>query len=505
MTDFKVTVPEGKVITDLIDIFHPLEGEHKAQTTKFLAALSGDMVDLNTLFEPISSGGEITFDTGFTVDGTDLRKIFAGNGTVLPPVGFNPNVYPPMTPGEDPPPGVRPPVLNRVEMTGEGGYSALSYMYQNIDTVYMVKSSTDLLQVTSSSGYLQRNLSEDQLWKSKKTPTVGLGMIPDDRMGPDLTLTRDDGHTVTFATIPNCIRIATGNHNSCTIFRDGAVFSGSGTLYGYNVPDSNYQYNWLSDNWMNIVDMFMPTSYIAGQLPNVAIMRDRSLVGLEFSNPAIMENPPTILTNLKRIRAINQGHAGDMICETDDGSLYWVHGYGVYGVGYVAANQGGVVDNAWRAEKMNLGVSGDEIKFMSLGDFAKGCRVVLHDEPNMTRQIHSTRELNGQPTIPNGLFSKETFPSDLLDVTANELGFTYAIEGKMEYREYMDVGSGAKNYATDTSTFGEHVRAIGSTAYAVIHKFTSGYYVGVTPYFGGKNFLPAKNMTALEKYIIDNA
>ena len=249
MTDFKVTVPEGKVITDLIDIFHPLEGEQKAQTTKFLAALSGDMVDLNTLFEPISSGGEIAYDTGFTVDGTDLRKIFAGNGTVLPPVVNDPNVYPPMTPGEDPPPGVRAPVLNRVEMTGEGGYMPFSYMYQNIDTVYMVKSSSDLLTFgnTSSGGYLQMGGSEDHLWKSKAGGAGGRWaslMLPDDRLGPDLTLTRDDGHTVTFATIPNCIRVATGNYNSCVMFRDGVVTAGSGTMYGYQVPGGKYQYNW---------------------------------------------------------------------------------------------------------------------------------------------------------------------------------------------------------------------------------------------------------------------
>ena len=276
------------------------------------------------------------------------------------------------------------------------------------------------------------------------------------------------------------------------MFRDGVVTAGSGTMYGYQVPGGKYQYNWLADNWENIVDMFMPTTYKENMLPNVAIMRDGSLVGLDFNNPTLMADPPTILTDLKRIRAINQGHTGDMVCETNDGSLYWVHGYGLYGV------------EQWRAEKMNLGVSGDEIKLMSMGDFAAGCRVVLHDEPNMTRQIHSTRVINTTPTIPKGLHTKETFPSDLLDITANEPGFTYTLENKMVYQDFMFQGT-PKSYTTDSSTFGEYKRTVGSTAYAVIHKFESGYYVGVTPVFQGKEFQHAKNMTALEKYIIDNA
>jgi hypothetical protein len=401
----------------------------------------------------------------------------------LPTVSLSEH-YPPMVPGMDPPVGVRPPVLNRVEMTGEGGYSPLAYMYQNIDTVYMVKSSSDLLTVGTDTGYLSVQYKEDQLWTSKSSSTHGIGMIPDDRIGPDLELTRDDGHTVTFATIPNVIRVATGNYNSCTMFRDGAVFAGSGTLYGYNVPNSNYQYNWLSDNWENIVDMFMPTTYVKGKLPNVAIMKDGSLVGLEFTSPTIMADPPTILTDLKRIRAINQGHTGDMVCETNDGSLYWIHGYG-----YNDTNQ-------WRAEKMDLGVTGDEIHLMSIGDHAAGCRVVLHGEPRKTRQIHTSRSINETPTIPDGLYTQVTFDSDLLDITANEPGFSYALENKLVY----EINSG-ESTTTDTSTFGEYVRAIGSTAYAVIHKYTSGYYVGVMVY----EFQHAKNMTALEKYILDNA
>lgn len=491
MTDFKAVNSTGNVV-DLIDVFHPLEGDKMAPPTNFLAESAGKMVDLNQLFEPISSGKEIDFDTGFVVDGVDLRKIFAGNGTVA---ATDPNVYPPMTPGQDPPPGVRPPVLNRVELTGEGGYMPLSYMYQNIDTVYMIKSGTDLLETRGGSGYFTFGAKEDQLWTSKTSPVNAINpdsarlMIPPDRLGPDLTITRDDGHTVTFATIPNVIRIATGNYNSCTMFRDGTVAAGSNTLYGYNVPGANYQYNWLSDNWMNIVDMFMPTSYQPNALPQVAIMRDGSLVGLELTNPTIMANPPTILTDLKRIRAINQGHTGDMVCETNDGSLYWIHGFG--------SND----DMRWRADKMNLGVSGDEIHLMSLGDFAAGCRVVLHGEPRTTRQIHPDRFINRRPTIPSGLYNTEQFPSDLLDITANEPGFTYALEGKLSYYSYMQ----SSGYITDSSTFGEYIRTIGSTAYAVIHKFTTGYYVGITDLFGGRSFLHSKNMTALEKYIIDNS
>lgn len=403
----------------------------------------------------------------------------------LPTVSLSEH-YPPMVPGMDPPVGVRPPVLNRVEMTGEGGYLPMAYMYQNIDTVYMVKSSTDLLTAGSDSGYLSIQFKEDQLWmtKANNAKVGGLGMLPDDRMGSDLTLTRDDGHTVTFATIPNVIRVATGNYNSCTMFRDGAVFAGSGTMYGYNVPGSSFQYNWLSDNWEDIVDMFMPTSYVENKLPNVAIMKDGSLVGLDLQNPTLMADPPTILTDLKRIRAINQGHTGDMVCETNDGSLYWIHGYG-YNDTY-----------EWSAEKMDLGVTGDEIHLMSIGDYAAGCRVVLHDEPRKTRQIHSNRVINETPTIPDGLYTQETFDSDLLDITANEPGFSYALEDKLVYDLYA-----GNSVTTDTSTFGEYVRAIGSTAYAVIHKYTTGYYVGVYAY----GFKHAKNMTALEKYIIDNA
>ena len=120
----------------------------------------------------------------------------------------------------------------------------------------------------------------------------------------------------------------------------------------------------------------------------------------------------------------------------------------------------------------------------------------------MTRQIHSSRVINTTPTIPDGLSdSPVTFDSDLLDITANEPGFTYALENELVYDDYMS----GKSYTADSSTFGEYVRTIGSTAYAVIHKFTTGYYVGMTPLFGGTEFLHAKNMTALEKYIIDNA
>jgi hypothetical protein len=509
MTDFKTNVPEltgqNVILTDLVDVFHPLEGVNMAQTTKLLTSLSGDMVDLNTLFEPISSGGEITFDTEFKTSGTDLRKIFAGNGTVEPPPAPVPDVYPPMTPGEDPPPGVRPPLLNRVEMTGEGGYMALSYMYQNIDTLYMIKEATQMIgdgndkssQVPDGSGgYVSMRQNEQAIYDIKKS------QVPSERWGPDLKLTRDDDHTVTFATIPNCIRMATGNHNSCVMFRDGAVVTGGGTWYGDHIGSGSYQYSWLADNWQNIVDMFMPTSYIKGVLPQVAIMRDNTLIGIDLSSPSVMANPKLLLTDLKRIRAVNQGHSGDMICETNDGSLYWIHGYGLMSL----FSDGG--PREWKCEKMNLGVSGDEIAFMSLGDYSGCCRVVLKENMRQTRIIHPTRILNALPTIPHGLHGKENFDSDLLDITSNELCFTYARENEVGLHSYYT----NKGYTNDTSKWGDHIRAVGSTAYAVIHKYTSGYYVGIAPWLipaeleaVQMQFQQSKNMTALEKYIIDNA
>ena len=467
-----MTTPyKDKLGKDLDNVFHPLEDNTKASKTNFRV----DGSDLNNRYAAVKDGDKIAYDTGYKVNGTDLKDIFAGLGTIT-------QVYPPMTPGKDPPVGTRAPLLNRVEMTGEGGYMPMSYMYQNIDTLYMLKESTDMLTVKSTSGYLQMSASENNLYAVKKT------QVPDDRWGDDLKITRDDGHTVTFATIPNAIRMATGNLNSCIMFRDGAVATGSGTLYGLQVPEQRYQYNWLADNWMNIVDMFMPTTYLYGSLPQVAIMRDKSLIGLDLMNPTIMANPPTILSDLKRIRAINQGHASDMICETNDGSLYWVHGHGY--------NDNGV----WRADKMNLGVQGDEIHLMSLGDYGKCCRVVLHGEPNKTRIIHNSRTLNGNPTIPHVLNSPVTFSSDLLDITANEIAFTYAMKNKVVFEAYLGTG-----YETNTSTWGDYIRTVGSTAYAVIHKYTTGYYVGAGSLFGGSTFLKSKNFTALEKYIIDNA
>ena len=439
-----------------------------------------------TAIDPSAAG---TYRTTYNVtdgylDATPVTRVL----TLPQPAGF----YLPITPGEDPPIGTRPPVLNRVEMTGEGGYSPMSYMYQNIDTVYMIKESSDLLKVPSETGWMA-GTGEDSLWKDKQT------MIPDDRFGDDLSITREDGETVKFATVPNCIRVATGYKNSCVMFRDGVVTTGSGTLYGGSVPTSTNQYSWLADNWANIVDMFMPTSYQDGELPNLAIMRDGSLVGLDLADPTIMSNPPTILTNMRRIRAVNQGHAGDMICETDDGTLYYVYGYG-----YDAS----VTNPQWKAEKITTfgDVNGDDIYLMSLGDYGAACRVVLHGDPRKTRQIYTSRTLNGSPAAPDMLSADNdtttvNFDEDLLDITANELGFTYATASKMVYTSYHDT---VTTYETDTSTLGEYVRTIGSTAYAVIHKRSTGYYVGVDPYFGGGEFVHAANMTALEKYIIDS-
>lgn len=419
-----------------------------------------------------------------TLDATPVTRVVIISE---PAPGVTEDFYAPIAPGEDPPVGVRPPVLNRVEMTGEGGYSPLSYMYQNVDTVYAIKEADDMISTSKSvsSGYATSKNDETSLWNMKSD------MVPTDRLGDDLKITREDGNTVTFATIPNCIRLASSNLNSCVMFRDGVVSTGGGTLYGSNISQTNNTYSWLADNWMNIVDMFMPSSYTDDALPELAIMKDGSLVGLNLSNPKAMSNPPTILTNMRRIRAINQGHTCDMICETNDGTLYYVYGYG-------PAEH----PKKWRVEEIKtLGnINGDDIHLMSLGDYAGTCRVVLHGEPNKTRQIYSSRTLNGAAAVPSGLGSPVTYDENLLDITANELGFTYATESKVHFTSYL----AHKSISSDTSNWGEYIRTVGSTAYAVIHKYTTGYYVGIEPYFGGTEFEKSENMTALEKYIIEN-
>jgi len=67
---------------DLTGIFHPLEGSTKVSKTGLL--LHG--VDLCELFEPVESGQPVDRDTGYRAvkDGvsTDLKNIFAGNGTI---------------------------------------------------------------------------------------------------------------------------------------------------------------------------------------------------------------------------------------------------------------------------------------------------------------------------------------------------------------------------------------------------------------------------------------
>jgi hypothetical protein len=66
---------------DLSAIFQPLtSGGTKAPTTGFKLS---DGSDLNTIFDPSTNGIIITYDTGFNVNGIDLRYFFAAYKTVF--------------------------------------------------------------------------------------------------------------------------------------------------------------------------------------------------------------------------------------------------------------------------------------------------------------------------------------------------------------------------------------------------------------------------------------
>lgn len=80
MSGYKVNI--NGVMTDITQLFHPLESETPALKTDYTININGSLVDLNQMFEPIENGEAIEVNTNFKVAGRDLREVFAGKDTV---------------------------------------------------------------------------------------------------------------------------------------------------------------------------------------------------------------------------------------------------------------------------------------------------------------------------------------------------------------------------------------------------------------------------------------
>lgn len=205
-------------------------------------------------------------------------------------------------PPPEPPPGcepIRPDLLNRFAMQGEGGYESFTFNFVDKDKIYANKGYADTVF---------KNILNTHYTTYSFTTAFG---------GRD------------WYGVKNAIRVCYGHNNQQGIFRDGMGYA-NGT---------QYYHKWISDTYLNWKDIFMPSSYgSVSEITQGLLFKTGEMYGLRIAENDVnrrTNGPPLLsgtnvlgqvkpLNNIDRILTINQAHNGDMVVAGKDDVVWHV-------------------------------------------------------------------------------------------------------------------------------------------------------------------------------------
>jgi hypothetical protein len=372
-------------------------------------------------------------------------------------------------PPPEPPPScepVRPDLLDRFAMQGEGGYHAFTYNFVDKDKIY------------GNAEY-------------KKVFDAVLGNYV-----TTYYYTTSIGGT-TWHALKNAIRICSGNTNVAGIFRNGKAY----------VSGAEYDHPWISNTYLNWKDLFMPSSYETTVRQGV-LFKTGELYAIKLNETDVTKRqngPPPIkglttlntevtLNNIDRFLTINQSHNGDILVAGKDDK--------VWHVAFARAPEIPADTGGYAKQIKNLEAS--KILCIALGDPSFSSHCVLKADPTKLYKItcaNSGRDLShwgwfternltpvldgvnktltiGGNTYPNFLETGERF----VDMCANEFHLTL-LTNKYAH-VFQGQSSGVGDYVKHAIPAGlSAVRMCTSTSYTMAVELSDGYYLlaAVTP------------------------
>ena len=386
---------------------------------------------------------------------------------------------------------VRPSILNRFTLQGEGGYDWDTFNFIDKDKMYV-----------------------NQAWANARYQSV-LGGRP---LTPNTAYNRYK-HNVTiggtdYYGLSGLLRFCSGNSNQSAIFRDGKVFYGG----------TEATHTWLTNNMLKVKDLFMPSSD-SRRSDNVSINpyiqilldTDGNLRKLTLNNATEYANPPAIsgtstagttktLSDVYRIVCVNQAHACDCIVACYDDTVWYIAKDSYYST---------YSNNVKASQIANLGAA--DILFAQNGDPGDSAYVVLKSDftklYKLEKSAHgetitgrSLTPVNTSPftywtgTLPSG-WTERSF--DILedgewfiDGTSNEFQYAFltnkrvhTFKAEVTFSQYSGLNPLRTTFNLPAGV--EAIRFIASTAYGMVVELSDGLYLlssnGINNLGGGSN------------------
>jgi hypothetical protein len=348
----------------------------------------------------------------------------------------------------------RQDIRNRFTLQGEGGYHWNTFNFTDRDRMYA--------PLSYSSKYFPEILGAAGTSMYSYTTSIG---------------------GTTYYGLSGIWRIGAGNNNQGAIFRDGNVFYTNGGHGG--TASGPHMYTWIKNNFFNIKDIFMPSSY-AFTYCQAILLSTGELFEIDLD---ARHNPPNlILNNVDKILTINQAHNSDFIVSRNDDTVWHVA---------LKTTSSGSPSPYGANQITNLNAR--DIAFIQMGDPSNSCFVCLTSDPTKIYpvQTNPSRSLGTFSWLTSRSNTPITFPTlspneFFIDGASNEFHYVFLTNKKVHcFRGFgASYGPGSPIYTSFAHPPGvSAIQMSTCTSYSMAVQLTDGFHLlsvqGIANYDSG--------------------